>query len=62
MDAIYIVKIVELCLLYGPEIAARMIVGLNVDHITLEQIEALLVKPPTWYFDEHPEKAVDDEE
>lgn len=52
MDAIYIVKIVELVLLYGPEIASRMIIGLNVDHITLAQIEALLVKPPQWYFDE----------
>ena len=52
MDAILIVKIVELCLIYGPEIAAKMIIGLNVDHITLEQIEALLVKKPEEYFED----------
>jgi len=52
MDAILIVKIVELCLIYGPEIAAKMIIGLNVDHVTLEQIEALLVKKPEEYFED----------
>ena len=50
MDAIIIVKIVELCLIYGPTIAARMITGLNVDHVTLEQIDALIVKRPEEYF------------
>ena len=55
MDAILIVKIVELCLIYGPEIAAKMIIGLNVDHVTLEQIEALLVKPPEDYFEDEKE-------
>jgi len=50
MDAIFIVRIVELCLIYGPEIAAKMIIGLNVDNVTLEQIDALLVKKPEEYF------------
>ena len=53
MDAIIIIKIVELCLIHGPNIAAKMITGLNVDHVTLEQIEALLVKSPQSYFEEN---------
>jgi len=54
MDALYIVKIVELCLRYDPGTASRMI--MEVDHITLEQIESLLEMPPKWYFAEHPDK------
>ena len=50
MDAIFVIKLVELCLLYGPDIALKMIIGLNVDNVTLEMIEGLLVKPPEWYF------------
>ena len=51
MDAILIIKIVELCLIHGPTIAAKMITGLNVEHVTLEQIEGLLVKSPESYFE-----------
>ena len=50
MDAIFVMKLVELALLYGPDIALKMITGLNVEHVTLEMIEGLLVNPPEWYF------------
>lgn len=50
MDTIFIIKLIELVLLYGPDIATKMITGLNVDHVTLEMIEDLLVSPPEEYF------------
>ena len=50
MDAIWTIKLIELVLLYGPTIAAQMIIALNVETVTLEMIEELLVKPPESYF------------
>ena len=52
MDILIVVKIVELCLIHGPTIAAKMITGLNVDNVTLDQIDALIVKRPEEYFRE----------
>ena len=50
MDALWTIKLIELVLLYGPTIAREMITGLNVEHVTLEMIEGLLVDPPESYF------------
>jgi len=50
MDAIWTIKLIELVLLYGPTIAAQMIIALNVETVTLDMIEKLLVDPPESYF------------
>jgi len=50
MDAIWTIKLIELVLLYGPTIAAQMIQALNVQTVTVEMIENLLVNPPESYF------------
>lgn len=52
MDMLIVVKIVELCLIHSPTIAAKMITGLNTDHITIDQIDRLIVKSPKSYFKE----------
>ena len=50
MDAIWTIKLIELVLLYGPTVAAQMIMALNTQTVTLEMIENLLVDPPESYF------------
>ena len=50
MDAIWTIKLIELVLIYGPTVAAQMIQALNVQTVTLEMIERLLVNPPETYF------------
>ncbi|MGB2782900.1 MAG: hypothetical protein WBC50_10265 [Dehalococcoidales bacterium] len=50
MDALWTIKLIELVLLYGPDIALKMVSGLNAENVTLEMIEGLLVDPPESYF------------
>lgn len=50
MDSALTVALIELILKYGPEIAIKLIKGLQVDNPTVEQIEALKVKDPEEYF------------
>ena len=52
MDPILVLGLANLVLEYGLPAATKMVMGLNATDITIEQIEALIVKPPAWYFDE----------
>lgn len=53
MNAAIVIAIVELVLRYGPRIASEMIKAFDSDEITLDQINSLLVKPPShWLNDE----------
>ena len=53
MDPVIVLGLANLVLKYGLEAATKMVVGLNTKDITIEQIEALRVKAPQWYFDEY---------
>lgn len=55
MDPVLVLGLANLVLKYGLEAATKMVVGLNTKTPTIEQIEALSVRPPQWYFDEVPE-------
>lgn len=51
MKPAVIIAIVELVMKYGPEMATKLVVGLNVEDPTPEQIRALKVKDPETYFE-----------
>jgi len=54
MDPVIILGLANLVLKYGLEASTKMVVGLNTKTPTIEQINALSVKPPEWYFNEVP--------
>ena len=53
MEAAVIIAIVELVMKYGPAAATTLVVGLNTDNPTPEQIRALKVKDPESYFEDN---------
>ena len=58
MDPVVVLGLANLVLKYGLEAATKMVVGLNTKTPTIEQIEALSVKPPMWYFKQYPKPPV----